>query len=95
MRKLADAFAVPAVDPDDPFIRRIGWKTRQERPFWSRTTLRPVVFFRERNPGYHDGHGLLTLVPLSLRNVLLAFLRHAVYTFRETGRGRYNRGIQA
>jgi hypothetical protein len=77
MLALADAFGVPPVDPSDPFIRRVGWITRESEPFWERTQDPDVVFYRERNPGYRQGHGLLVLVPVTMGNLVHALWSYA------------------
>lgn len=75
MLDMADMFLVEAVDATDPFVRRVGWITRQERAFWKSTNIPDVVFFRSRNPGYHKGHGLVVLVPLTFTNLLQSAIR--------------------
>lgn len=45
----------------------MGWITRDsevERDYWRRCRRPTARFFVEQNPGYTNGHGLLTLVPL-------------------------------
>lgn len=77
MLELADAFHAPAVDASDPMIRQVGWITRVERAYWRRSDDPDVVFFRERNPGYAQGHGLVVLVPITFRNLVLSMLGYA------------------
>jgi hypothetical protein len=73
MQSMADDFGIPRVDPVDPMIRRVGWRTRRAKHFWIRTEDPDVVFFRERNPGYRQGHGLLVLVPITFMNLAWVF----------------------
>jgi len=67
MSELGDSFGLPRVG-EDPLVRQVGWRTRDteaERAFWRRCDKPDVRFYLEQNPGYDEGHGLLTLVPLS------------------------------
>jgi hypothetical protein len=87
MQDMADMFLVEAVDTKDPLVRRVGWITREERVFWQQTNAPEVAFFRSRNPGYHEGHGLVVLVPLTFTNLILSLIRFSVsYTFGLSGR---------
>lgn len=72
MVNMADSFEVPPVDPSDPLIRNIGWRTREEKLYWRSTNDPDVMFFRNRNPGYRDGHGLVVLVPITIPNLARA-----------------------
>ncbi len=70
--EIVDTFDSSPVDPTDPMIRDVGWITIESS---QETSLRQrrdpdIVFFQSRNPGYKDGHGLLTLIPVTLPNVL-------------------------
>lgn len=79
MVNMADSFAVPPVDPSDPLIRDVGWRTREEKQYWRSTNDPDVMFFRNRNPDYRLGHGLVVLVPITIASVtraLLAYLYH-------------------
>jgi len=79
MVNMADFFAVPPVDPSDQLIRNIGWRTREEKPYWRSTNEPDVTFFRNRNPEYGLGHGLVVLVPITIPNIARAFL---VYVYK-------------
>lgn len=70
---MADLYDVRPVDPGDPLIRDVGWSTRQARAFWEKAKDPDIVYFRERNPGYPQGHGLLVLVPITFGNLLKSF----------------------
>lgn len=67
MMHLGEEFHLEMVDPARPLVRKVGWITRDteaERRYW-RTCDRPAArFYIEQNPGYTQGHGLLTLMPL-------------------------------
>ncbi len=69
MSDLADDFGIPRVDPKHPLVRQVGWITREtdvERRYWRHCDRPAARFFITENPGYVDGHGLVTLVPIEL-----------------------------
>ncbi|HEY8212194.1 MAG TPA: cyclic nucleotide-binding domain-containing protein [Myxococcaceae bacterium] len=69
MNDLAGEFGLDRVDPANPLVRQVGWKTRDteaERSYWQRCDRPAARFFVEANRGYGEGHGLLTLVPVTL-----------------------------
>ena len=88
--ELAESFADPAVTPDDPLVREVGWitiETQGERKLNTRDDRPDVVFFKARNPGYIKGHGLVVVVPITFGNVLVALLRRLTEVLRiKTGR---------
>lgn len=67
MMRLGEEFHLEMVDPARPLLRKVGWITRDseaERRYWQTSDLPAVRFYLEQNPGYVQGHGLLTLLPL-------------------------------
>jgi CRP-like cAMP-binding protein len=73
MEALASEFGIERVDPGQPLVRRVGWRTREtemEREYWRHCDKPAARFFLEANPGYAEGHGLMTLVPLDPANVM-------------------------
>ncbi|MFO0589662.1 MAG: cyclic nucleotide-binding domain-containing protein [Polyangiaceae bacterium] len=75
MGELADEFGIPVVDPAHPLVRDVGWITREtdvERRYWRHCDRPAARFFIAQNPGYVDGHGLVTLLPLRLPEMLRA-----------------------
>jgi hypothetical protein len=73
MEELALEFGLEPVDPARPLLRRVGWRTREsqaERERWHRSERETARFFLQSNPGYGEGHGLVTLVPLHAGNLL-------------------------
>ena len=71
MAELATSFGLKSVG-DDPLVRDVGWITRDsdaERAYWRRCARPEVQFFRAANPGYGEGHGLLTLVPMRIGSI--------------------------
>lgn len=67
MMRLGEEFHLEMVDPARPLVRKVGWITRDtdaERRYWQTCNLPGARFYLEQNPGYTQGHGLLTLLPL-------------------------------
>ncbi|MDC3962409.1 hypothetical protein KEG38_51805 [Polyangium jinanense] len=80
MIELARSFGLRAVDEARPFVRHVGWRTRDtaaDRSYWLGHAGDAAHFYVRQNPGFVDGHGLLMLVPLSLGGVMRAALRFA------------------
>lgn len=72
-----------AVDPTDPFIRRVGWITREsdaDTAAWSENPNEDVRFYLARNPGYRRGYGLAMISPLSVGNFVVSSI-HYVWHF--------------
>jgi hypothetical protein len=87
MDTLGDAFGLARVDPANPLVRDVGWQTidsRTDRAYWERCDRPGVQFFLRENPGYEQGHGLLTLAPLTLGAVTRGLAR---YMFARSERG--------
>ncbi|NPC86947.1 cyclic nucleotide-binding domain-containing protein, partial [Pyxidicoccus fallax] len=77
MDGLATEFGLEKVDAANPLLREVGWRTREsevEREYWRQCDKPSARFFVEANPGYVEGHGLVTLVPATVANIL-GFLR--------------------
>jgi hypothetical protein len=73
MDELATEFGLEKVEPSEPLVRRVGWRTREtemERDYWRHCDKPAARFFVESNAGYVEGHGLVTLVPLTVSNLL-------------------------
>jgi CRP-like cAMP-binding protein len=80
MCALGDEFGLAVVDPSRPLVRDVGWRTRDteaERRYWERCDRPPARFYLAQNPGYVEGHGLLTLVPFSVAILTRAAARIA------------------
>jgi CRP-like cAMP-binding protein len=72
MLSLGDEFHLPRVDAERPLVREVGWITRDsevEREYWLNCQITAPRFFVEQNPGFVQGHGLLTLMPLDFNNL--------------------------
>ncbi|KFE64017.1 cyclic nucleotide-binding domain-containing protein [Hyalangium minutum] len=70
--ELASGFGLKQVTPERPLVRQVGWKTREtevEREYWQHCDKPAARFFTEANPSYGEGHGLMTLVPLTVSNM--------------------------
>lgn len=67
MLQLGEEFHLERIDPSRPLVRKVGWITRDteaERRYWQMCDSPAARYFIEQNPGYAQGHGLLTLMPL-------------------------------
>ncbi len=85
MRDIAKHFGIEPVCRDNPLIVRVGWGVRNGREsldFWSHSDEPDVQFFLKTNPRYLEGEGLLTLIPLSWKNLLWLFIRWVLETWR-------------
>ncbi|MCY1079361.1 cyclic nucleotide-binding domain-containing protein [Archangium lansingense] len=72
MDALATEFGLEKVNPDWPLVRRVGWRTREsemESDYWAHCDKPEVRYFLQANPGYGEGHGLVTVVPITLKNL--------------------------
>ncbi|HLL52169.1 MAG TPA: cyclic nucleotide-binding domain-containing protein [Myxococcaceae bacterium] len=76
MDELANTFGLERVDPANPLVRKVGWITREsevEREYWRHCDKPAARFFIEANPGYVEGHGLVTVVPVTPGAMLTLF----------------------
>ncbi|MFL5358747.1 cyclic nucleotide-binding domain-containing protein [Archangium sp.] len=68
MDELATEFGLERVATDNPLVRHVGWRTREtemEREYWLHCDKPAARYFVETNPGYVEGHGLVTVVPIT------------------------------
>jgi hypothetical protein len=89
MADLAATFGLEPVDENNPLVCKVGWKTidsAADRDRWLRSENTDVQFFLAANPGYVEGHGLLTVAPLSLAGLLRATARYAGSKAKRWGR---------
>ncbi len=78
LTELADDFGLDPVTGADPWVRQVGWTTREsppERALWRRHPAPAVRYYLARNPGYGQGRGMLTLIPGTWANILGALPR--------------------
>jgi hypothetical protein len=78
MLELANIFHIEEVEGQDVLVRQVGWITREsteDRRFWQNHTHPMVKFYIKTNPEYTSGNGLLTLVPLTSRNIFMSLAR--------------------
>jgi CRP-like cAMP-binding protein len=90
MDELATEFGLERVDASNPLVREVGWRTREsemEREYWLHCDKPAARYFVEANPGYSEGHGLVTLVPLTASNVMSMI--------RSMGERKVNQPLQA
>lgn len=74
MLRLGDEFGLQQVDPARPLVRDVGWITRDtegERRWWLESGREDARFYIEQNPGFVQGNGLLTLVPISAQSLAM------------------------
>jgi hypothetical protein len=86
MTHLASRFGLPPVQEDKPMVRKVGWitqATRQEQDYWRSSTNPYVRFYLDANPTFAEGHGLLTLVPVTFANTLLSLFGIAFYVLKK------------
>lgn len=82
MLELANIFHLEPIAQQDVLVRNVGWITNDsdaDRHFWLNHTNPIVKFYIRINPGYINGNGLLTLVPLTFSNIftsLVKFMRN-------------------
>ena len=81
MDQLVDVFGLDRVDPANALVRKVGWQTidsRADRAYWERSHRPGVQFFLRENPGYGEGHGLLTILPLTIGGVVRFLARYTL-----------------
>ncbi len=74
MLDLATEFHLKEIDKNTPFVRNIGWITREsdlDRRQLINSKKKEIQFYLDRNPNYDKGFGLEAFIPLSFANVLL------------------------
>lgn len=75
--ELAASFHLAPVSPAAPYVRHVGWITRESghQPRWNKAVNPHAVYFIGENPTFVQGHGLLTLMPASLIDICRAVAR--------------------
>lgn len=67
MEALAEAFGLERVNPENPLLRKVEWVTiesDEDRQHWRTSRRRDTRFYMRANPGYTEGHGLMTYIPV-------------------------------
>jgi hypothetical protein len=80
MMELGESFGLERVDEASALVRKVGWQTRDssaDRHHWSSSDKPAVRFFLAQNPAYTEGHGLLTLVPITAGGLARGASRYA------------------
>nr|WP_174506403.1 hypothetical protein [Acinetobacter sp. Marseille-Q1620] len=73
VNRLSDLFDLTPVESSNPHVVKVGWKTREtenSRHEWSNITKSSAQFYLQQNPDYKEGHGLITILPINMKNVL-------------------------
>lgn len=86
MMQLASRFGLTPVHEGSPLVRKVGWMTQatgQEQDYWRSSTNPYVRFYIDANPRFAEGHGLLTLVPVTITNTLLSLLGVAFHVLKK------------
>lgn len=81
LEELADRFGLERIDPANPLVRKVDWITLEspeERQRWSNSRRPDTRFYLAQNPGYGQGHGLATYIPVNGGLILRAMLRFLV-----------------
>jgi len=71
-------FGLTPLDPAKPLVVNVGLHTRDDHDdqhYWLNCNKPAVRFFLEQNPNFLLGHGLLTLIPLSLMAMMASLGR--------------------
>ena len=82
MMKLADEFGLKIADPDNPFVRKVGWitqSTEEEKLFWQNCNNPHIRFYVDLNPDFNKGNGVLILMPLTFLDLILSFFSFLIY----------------
>lgn len=85
MEQLAHTFHLERVDPANPLVREVNWITlesEEDRKRWNASKRRDTRFYLDNNPGYVQGHGMLTYIPFNGSMLLRSLARFLL------GRGR-------
>ena len=83
--KLAETTGIEITGPTQPFVTFDGVPTRQdagEAAFWRGHPRPEVQLFLKLNPRYSEGYGLVTLVPLTWKNLAVGAFRAATAGLR-------------
>ena len=68
MEELAANFHLARVDPTNPLVRQVDWVTmesEEDRLRWRNSKRADTRFYIQSNPGYPQGHGMLTYIPIN------------------------------
>lgn len=83
---LAQEFALAQADKHHPLVRQVGWSTQalgREKHFWEQSPNPHVRFYIETNPRFSEGTGLLTIIPVTLPNLLVSLLQCTFHVLRK------------
>lgn len=78
MEELAASFELDRVDPANPLVRHVHWvtlETEEDRNRWRSSRRQDTRFYLDNNPGYTEGHGMLTYIPFNGAILLRSLVR--------------------
>jgi GNAT superfamily N-acetyltransferase len=81
MEELAASFDLERVDPANPLVRHVNWVTlesEEDRTRWHNSKRQDTRFYLDNNPGYTQGHGMLTYIPFNGSILLRSLVRFLV-----------------
>ena len=81
MEELATRFQLERVDPGNPLLRHVNWitmETEEDRQRWRASQRQDTRFYIDNNPGYPEGHGMLTFIPINGAILLRSLARFLV-----------------
>lgn len=81
LEELAGHFGLERVDANNPLIRKVDWITlesQEEQQRWRNSRRPDTRFYVEQNPGYAQGHGLTTYIPVNGALIVRAMVRFLV-----------------
>ena len=86
MEALAEGFGLERVDDENPLLRKVDWVTLEsesDRLRWQNSSREDTKFYIANNPGYPEGHGLVTLIPVTGPILVRSMMR---FIFARAGR---------
>lgn len=73
LNRLSNHFDLLPVNASNPYVVGVGWKTRKienSQYDLSSLTKPSAQFFLQKNPNYQEGDGLITILPVNIKNLL-------------------------
>jgi hypothetical protein len=89
MEELAESFHLERVDTQNPLVRHVNWVTlesEEDRNRWRGSKRKDTRFYLSNNPGYTEGHGMLTYIPFNGSILLRSLVRFLVARARKITR---------
>lgn len=95
MEELAEGFGLERVDDNNPLLRKVDWvtlETESDRLRWQNSARSDTQFYVKNNPGYPEGTGLVTLIPVTGSLVARSMFRFIVARAGRVARVAFGRG---